>query len=97
MDPARRRKKRKQFAAEARSVRDILNEWEPIGFVTPEDEYDCLVHRVLSVLHGGGAKHELAAKIKSELQHHFGLGPFPVAEISPAVDRIWKWWQDRSS
>jgi len=97
MDKANRKMRRKEFAAEERAVRDILNEWEPIGFSTPEDEYDCLVHRVLSVLHGGGTKDELAAKIKFELEHHLGLKPFPAKKISPAVDWVWNWWQERTS
>jgi len=83
--------------AEERAVRDILNEWEPIGFPTPENEYDCLVHLVLSVLHVSGTKHELEATIKFELEHHFGLRPFPAKEVKPAVDRIWKWWQEKTS
>lgn len=94
MEPAKRKKRRKQFAAEERAVRGIINKWEPLA--TPEDEYDYLVHRALSILHGGGTKDELAAEIGGELENCFGLGPFPATKTNPVVDRIWEWWELRT-
>ncbi|MHC4744722.1 MAG: hypothetical protein ACYS8Z_22640 [Planctomycetota bacterium] len=96
MGQAERKKRRKQFAAEERAVRGIMNEWEPIDFAAPEDEYDYLVHRALSILHGGGTKEQLTAEIGLELENCFGLGPFSATETNPIVDRIWEWWELRT-
>lgn len=88
------KKRRKQFAKEECAIRKIINDWKPIGFPTPEDEYDCLVHQLLSILHSGGTQQEIAAKIKSVLQDYFGLSRFPEKEISAVADRVWNCWQD---
>ncbi|MHC4517293.1 MAG: hypothetical protein ACYTAS_01780 [Planctomycetota bacterium] len=76
-------------------MRGILHEWEPIGFRTPDDEYDCVVHRVLGILYAGGSEHDLASKIAQELEADFGGGFAGEREIRSAGETIWQWWQGR--
>jgi len=87
------KKKRKQFAKEEAAIRKIINIWEPIGFTTPEDEYDCLVHHLLSILNSGGNQQEVAAKIEKEIKNHFGLSQFPKKEITAIANKVWTCWQ----
>jgi len=87
--------KRKQFETEEHALRNIFNEWQPIGFSTPEDEYDCLVHNLLSVLHAGWEKRDIAARIKKEIEHHFGLVSVQAKEIESVTNKIWEWWKSR--
>jgi hypothetical protein len=86
--------KRKQFAKEEAAIRQIINAWRPIGFQTPENEYDYLVHHLLSVLNSGGNHHDVAAKIRNELENHFGVSPFPEKEITAVADKVWVCWQN---
>ena len=87
--------KRKQFKIEDHALRNIFNEWQPVGFTSPEDEYDCLVHNMLSVLHAGGEKRDIAARIKKEIEHHFGMGSIQAKEIESVTNKIWEWWKSR--
>jgi hypothetical protein len=87
-------KKRKQIAKEEAAIRQVINAWQPIGFPMPEDEYDCLVHHLLSVLNSGGSQQDVAAKIKNDIENHFGLSPFPEKEISIVAERVWAHWQN---
>jgi hypothetical protein len=87
------KKKRKKFAKHESAIRKIINNWPPIGCKTPDDEYDCLVHHLLSVLNSGGKKKEVAVRIKQELEHHFGLRHVRKKEVSSTADKIWKWWK----
>jgi len=93
MSKPEKKKRRKQFAKEEAAIRQIINTWKPIGFRTPVNEYDCLVHHLLSVLDSGGNQQDLAAKLKNELKNHFGLGPFPEKEITAIADKVWACWQ----
>ncbi len=43
------------------------------------------------LLHGGGKKPDIAAIIKQEIEHHFGLGSVAAKEIELATNKIWKW------
>lgn len=49
MKRADRKQQRNTFQRNEAGLRAILNEWDFIGG-TPEDEYDCLAHHILSVL-----------------------------------------------
>jgi len=86
--------RRKRFAKEETAIRKIINDWKPIGLQAPDDEYDCLVHHLLSVLHSGGNQQDVAAKIKSELKNHLGLSSFSENEISVVADKVWNCWQN---
>lgn len=53
----------------------LVNEWDPIGLIrggAPEDEYDCLVTKILSKLYSGIESHNLEDFLKVELNEHFG-------------------------
>jgi hypothetical protein len=50
----------------------ILNEWDPIPS-SPEDEYDCLTHQIISKLHNGASKKDIETIIGSEIINHFGI------------------------
>ena len=54
MDP-----RAKQIKSEIEAVRRIMNEWNPIGFECPPDEYDCLVDQIVSSLHRGDTDEDL--------------------------------------
>ena len=77
------------------ALRDIAWEWDPIGLgndrMFTEDEYDCIVHGVLSQLARGADSDEVLAFLNAELPEHFGLDPQPEAAAIFAA-RIAAWW-----
>jgi hypothetical protein len=57
-------------------LRALLNAWDPIGVSdVVDDEYDCMIAPVLSVLARGVSKEEMGQYLRSELDGHFGLAP----------------------
>jgi hypothetical protein len=86
--------RRKRFAKEESEIRKIVYEWQPIGLPTPEDEYDCLVHHVISILHAGGNHDDVAYKIKYELENHFGLYSISMYDINIIAGKIFNCWTD---
>jgi hypothetical protein len=59
-----------------RELRDLLNEWDPVGAIragAPTDEYDCLVWPLMRRLGGGETMEALVAFLDGELTGHFGL------------------------
>lgn len=87
------RAKRKRFAEEEAAIRKVISEWGPIGFPVPDDEYDCLVHQLLSLLHAGGNRDDVAGKIEEELRDHFGLSSVSSRGIASVAGRVWSCWQ----
>jgi len=63
----------------------------------PEDEYNCLVHHLLSALRRGVAREGLREEVESHLRGHFG---FDARESSETAERIatatWTWWSNRT-
>lgn len=60
------------------ALREVLNDWDPIGVIehgAPADEYDCLITPVLHRLDGGAQAGGIAAFLRSEPAGHFGLDP----------------------
>ena len=84
---------RKDESALRAIVRD-LGPMDPDGL--PEDEYDCLVHHLLSALHRGVTREGLGREIESHLEGHFG---FDTRVSSESADWIasatWSWWSSR--
>lgn len=78
-------------------LRSVLNGWDPIGVYggpdgsADEDEYDCLRWPVVSLLHRGASRRELASYLESELDQHFGIGG-EVSEDDAVLDRLLAWW-----
>lgn len=66
-----------------KQIRQILLAWNPIGFPVPDDEYDCLVHTVLSSWFQRQSKEQLRELIARELTDHFGL-----PDALPGVDAV---------
>lgn len=80
-------------------LRDLLNEWDPIGVFDPDDEidssgpvdeYDCIRDPLISHLLRGDSRHEVAEFLREELTDHFGLEHSLVT--TSVIDRIYKWW-----
>ncbi|MEN6320405.1 MAG: hypothetical protein ABFD82_16840 [Syntrophaceae bacterium] len=86
--------RRKRFAKEESAIRRIIYEWQPIGLPTPEDEYDCLVHHVISILHARGNHDDVAYKIKYELENHFGLRSISTNDINIIAGKIFDRWTE---
>lgn len=81
--------------SEARAVRAILNEWDPIPG-SPPDEYDCLVDHIVSALHQGKTQSsQIAALISLELKNHFGLCSSD-SEVARVADSIKAFWEQRT-
>ena len=83
-----------------RELRELLNEWDPIGVFDPEgeggdagplDEYDCLRDPLISHLLRGANRAEIAEFLRRELTNHFGLEPGLVT--TNLIDRIFEWWE----
>lgn len=77
-------------------LRDLLNEWDPIGVSEapgwPSDEYDCLLP-ILGWLRNGMTEADLARRIEAELVDHFGLDPAP-SHPEEFAQRVFAWyWQ----
>ncbi len=83
-----------------RELRNLLNEWDPIGVFDPVDddhdsgpvdEYDCIRDPLISHLLRGDSRYEVAEFLRDELTGHFGLEPWLVT--TNVVDRIFEWWE----
>jgi hypothetical protein len=62
-----------------RELRDLLNEWDPIGCIpsgAPPDEYECLLLPLMRRLESGEPVETMVAFLEEELRDHFGLGPY---------------------
>lgn len=56
-------------------VRRFVNEWDPVGLLAcgaPDDEYDCITHRVLSALHNGNGLQAISEGLLAFIPGHFG-------------------------
>ena len=92
MKRSERKQKRSAFKRCEAGLRAILNDWDFIGG-SPEDEYDCLAHRILSVLERQGASiKEIANVINSECVEHFGVD-VSSKEVEVISAKIAQWWQ----
>lgn len=56
-------------------VREIVREWDVLGVadIAPEDEYDCLVGPLTSLVAKGASRDELRAFMEKDMNGHFGL------------------------
>ncbi|MGD6752277.1 hypothetical protein [Streptomyces sp. BH105] len=75
-------------------LRDLLNEWNPIGVAElVEDEYDCMLTPLLTRLQSGADRAELSEFLHDELTGHFGL-PEP-HDADDVAARLTAWWASR--
>ncbi|CAM5719250.1 hypothetical protein [Streptomyces fumanus] len=73
------------------ALRRLLNEWDPLGVADDvQDEYDCLIVPILTLLRSGADRTKLHDFLDTELTEHFGLGsPYHVPGMA---DRLTTWW-----
>ena len=81
-----------------REVREIVNEWDPIGVFglgaqAPKDEYECLVAPVLGMLAKDVSEAEIAEYLNLEMQTHFGISP--CSSVAPIAKRLSDWREGR--
>jgi hypothetical protein len=89
-----RQVRRSAFRSEEADLRAIVREFGPVSEGMPDDEYDCLVHCMLSCLHRGASRDGLAQAIDDHIREHLGLtGGLPGPD--PLVDPVWTWWAGR--
>ena len=88
MNPSTRSLK-KQMRSREKQVRQILLAWNPtgLGFPVPADEYDCLVHKILSSWFRRQSKEQLRELIARELTGHFGL-PDALPGVNAVVKQV---------
>ena len=81
--------------AEEHIIRQILNDRDPI-LGSPEGEYDCLIHRLMTTLHKGIETTEsISSLISRELTHHFGIKATK-EKIDAVSKEIARWWSSRN-
>ncbi|MEU0577265.1 hypothetical protein ABZ465_08145 [Streptomyces griseoincarnatus] len=57
-------------------LRQLLNEWDPIGVADEvRDEYDCMLAPLLQRLRRAADEAEISDFLRYELEDHFGLNP----------------------
>ncbi|GAA1390155.1 hypothetical protein [Luteococcus peritonei] len=58
-------------------LRRLLLEWDPIGVIpgAPEDEYDCMIPALRSMVEREVGSDEIHGYLVWELREHFGLTP----------------------
>jgi hypothetical protein len=90
---------RAQLRFRTRVLRQMLNEWDPIGvgeFHTGYDEYDCLLGPLLTRLAAGADTDDVECFLRDRIEGHFGLDPADVA-IADFAARAVTWWQAEES
>ncbi len=78
-------------------IRDLLNEWDPIGIMAsrdwPRDEYECLAGPLLRLLEGNATQDEIADYLRNEIEGHFGLDPSRY-EFRAVAARLQSWFAE---
>jgi len=73
-------------------LRQLLNEWDPIGVADDvQDEYDCMLAPLLQRLLGGADQAEIGKFLRQDLEEHFGLDPLGLRPDAMAA-RVIDWW-----
>ena len=61
-----------------RELRELVNEWDPIGLISmgcPEDEYECLLDLLMRQLEASHKPKLIAQDLFTHISNHFGLSP----------------------
>jgi len=93
MSVSKRKTRRDQFRDEEASLRALINEFDIVPG-SPEDEYDVLVHRLLSSLHANATQIALSEVVAKYFATDFGV-PLRADDTSAITDRVWRWWVSR--
>lgn len=90
-----KKSKKKEIKAEEAFLRQLFHHWDPIvsGIPphTPLDEYDYLVHKIISELHSCVTCDGLLKLISDDL-----IVKAPKQEIIENTQEIWNWWQNEN-
>ena len=85
-------------AAIQANLRYLLNEWDFLGVAElVDDEYDCMMGPLLSLLSRGAGRAQLGEFLWRELEDHFGLSDPALYETDQMADRLAAWWSVVSS
>jgi hypothetical protein len=80
-------------AAVQEHLRYLLNEWDFLGVADfVDDEYDCMIGPLLSLLLRGAGRAELGEYLWRELEGHFGLSDPAPYGTDQMADRVASWW-----
>lgn len=94
------KKLKKGIADEQKELKQLLNEWDPIGVLPfeggPKDEYDCFSDPIISLLHKGKNKKEIIAFLNKHLKEHVGLDP-KYSKPEEFADKIMHWWNKKQT
>ena len=95
----KKKQKKTLIKKEETFLRDLFHEWDPIvegsPLHTPMDEYDCLIHKIVSSLHHDNNQECLETLISDEFINHFGI-QVPKSQIMQITEKIWHWWNNNS-
>ncbi|HEX7415398.1 MAG TPA: hypothetical protein VF411_15250 [Bacteroidia bacterium] len=75
---------KQKYKADIVIVKRLVNEFDPCGLIyggAPDDEYDCLIQRILSRIYSKTPKQEISTYVLHEVDDHFGC---PVPETHKA-------------
>jgi len=90
-----KKSKKQEIKAEETFLRELFHKWDPIvsGIPphTPMDEYDYLIHKIISELHAGIDYDSLLKLISVEL-----VVRAPKQDIEKNTKIIWNWWQNEN-
>lgn len=88
-------------AGDWEELRQLLNDWDPIGVYDrttdfPPDEYDCLYAPLMGLLVEGADVASVADFLERELSRHFGLDPRPSRPEDFAACLV-EWFRDNGT
>ena len=79
-------------------LRDLAWDWDPIGVREQrediDDEYDCVLNQLISLLARGAGRDDIVAFLERELTDQFGIDPAPPREAQFAAEAM-SWWERR--
>ncbi len=80
------------------ALRTLVNAWDPVKLLSlgaPEDEYDCFVNGLYSLLKEGATRKRLSAFIQCELSEHFHVvvDQERIGEINNFVSHVQNRWR----
>ena len=82
-----------------KELRETVNNWDPVGLIelgAPEDEYECLVGQLMSLLELDTQPTGIADFLNYEIPHHFGV--FLTKDANEFAARISRWFtEDRKA
>lgn len=88
---------KKLIKIEEKELNQLLNEWDPIGILPfegwPDDEYDCFIFPILSILHKDEGREKLIYFLNEHLTEHIGLS-LNKKYVDEFADRVIFWWKN---